>query len=126
MPLMDTGQKTTRTKPHLQLLDLLEKLGYEVEEEKSFPPYSVDAYLPGLHVAFEADGPTHQQKSDAKRDLRLMGKYALPVYRLSSIVLDKQPEELLKTLVSLILAKQWKDSTMERRTLARDQGWTDD
>ena len=126
MPIMDMGQKTTRTKPHLQLLSLLEALGLEVEEEKSFPPYFVDAYLPGLHVAFEADGPTHQAKPDAKRDLRLLGKYALPVYRITSLVLALKRKEVLKVVVNLLLTNQWKSSVVERRTMARDQGWTDD
>ncbi len=126
MPLIPPEQKTTRTKPHLQLLGLLEDLGLEVEEEKNFPPYSVDAYLPGLHVAFEADGPTHQKNPDAKRDLRLMGKYALPVYRISSVTLALKRKEIFKMVVNLLLAQQWKSSTVERRTMARDEGWTDD
>lgn len=126
MPLIPPEQKTTLTKPHLQLIEFLDRLGLEVEVEKSFPPFSVDTYLPGLHVAFEADGPTHQKKPDAKRDQRLMSEYALPVYRLSSIMLDLRPDDLFKVVVNLLLTMQWKDSMVERRTIARDRGWQDD
>ena len=107
----------------MRLLDLMTSLGLTVEEETSFPPYSVDVYLPELHVALEADGPTHQMSKDEKRDLQLLAEYALPVYRLTGEVLMKKRKEILSALLLEVLSKQWGSSVLERKQLAVSAGW---
>jgi len=41
------------------LYKMLDAFGWEYDTEVAFPPYFVDAYIPGLHLALEADGPFH-------------------------------------------------------------------
>ena len=124
--MMNPGPGVTNTVPHRQLVALLEWLGFTVEEEKGFYPYHVDVYVPELHVAFEADGPQHRERPDAERDERLLGTYALQIYRLGAGVLDKPLEKVLGVLVNRLLRKQWQGSAVERRLMARDAGWGDE
>ena len=110
----------TMTEPHRQLIQLLEGLDLTVEVEVSFPPKSVDCYLPDLHVAFEADGPQHSGPKDRKRDDYLMATYALPTYRLTSA--DLRSPESWKILCRRLLTGVWLESVVERRMIARRAG----
>lgn len=76
--------KTQGTGGELKLRALIEKEGYEHEDNKSFPPYEVDVYVPEFHLAFEFDGrPYHSFKSrDRRRDEHLMKIYGLPICRI--------------------------------------------
>lgn len=52
--------------------------------QKRFGRYRVDAYVPSLHLAFEADGARwHDPARDEIRDAWLMERYSLAVARLS-------------------------------------------
>jgi len=60
----------------------------EVIAEKAFGRYRVDAYLPPpYHLAFEADGEYwHDRRGrdfDERRDAYLLGRFSLPVVRLT-------------------------------------------
>lgn len=64
----------------------------DVEFERPFGPYRVDAYLPEHHLAIEADGRYwHERRGleyDEKRDLHLLEAYGLIVVRLSELDLE--------------------------------------
>ena len=76
-------QKKSMTGIHVRLTGLIQNLGFHVEDEHPFPPYSVDCYVPEAHVAFEADGPGHLKKRDAARDAELELIYGVLVRRFS-------------------------------------------
>src|SRR3990167_11217070 len=75
---------TTDTRPQRRLTRLLTAVGFEVREEVSFPPYTVDCFVERLHTAFEADGPQHSATHDRRRDTLLLERYGLPVFRLTA------------------------------------------
>ena len=80
-------QPTTGTVPHRQLHDLLVDLGFDVEDEKSCSPYSLDCYVSELHLGFEADGDLYhsgqrKRRRDADRDRVILDDYGIPVLRL--------------------------------------------
>lgn len=57
-----------------------------LEKQKRFGRFTVDAYLPEYHLAFEADGDywhSFKKESDASRDAYLLSKFNLPVVRLT-------------------------------------------
>ena len=64
-----------------QLLKAVRACGFDTEEEVRFAPYQVDIYVPELHTAFEADGPTHVKHRDVERDKYLFDTYQLHVLR---------------------------------------------
>lgn len=54
----------------------------DAQYEVNFGRYRVDAYIPSLHIAFEADGEYwHDANRDGKRDAYLMEQFGLPVVR---------------------------------------------
>jgi very-short-patch-repair endonuclease len=114
MPLSNEA-RTTRTGIHLELIRLLESMGFEVEEERPFPPYSVDCYVEALHAAFEADGPQHSGQKDRARDDLLMAQYALPVVRLTAAALTGTEEYKFKMLARSALRSSWEPSADARR-----------
>lgn len=62
----------------------LEFCGYEVVRQQRFGRYIVDAYVPAMHTAFEADGEYWHKDSgekDQARDAWLLENYNLPVIR---------------------------------------------
>ena len=120
MAIMDPEQKKTGTVIHKRLLEVLEALDLDVGEEVGFPPYTVDMYLPSLHVAFEADGPRHQGKMDERRDLRLMANYALPVYRFNTEDLAGDTEARTVVVLRKVLSQVWRPSAIDRRVTARE------
>lgn len=120
--LMDAPAETTMTRPHRQLIQLLEGLGLTVETEVGFPPKFVDCYLPDLHVAVEADGPAHSRERDLDRDAYLMARYALPVYRVSATALREGPRKALSVLLMQVLGRVWRPSVIERRAVSRVGG----
>lgn len=88
---------------HQQLIAALERCGFEPEEEVAFGPYSVDAYVRELHVAFEADGPHHTRKRDEERDDYLRRWCKLPVIRLhmgAHGLSDRQVEQTVRNAAS--------------------------
>jgi very-short-patch-repair endonuclease len=84
---------TVMSDAHRELVRLLLNWGVELQEEIKFPPYTVDVYVPVLHVAIEADGPQHSRRRDDKRDQYLCEVYDLIVLRVENSVL-KHPEKL--------------------------------
>ena len=122
MGLLDAPQETTLTRPHRQLIALLEGLGLTVETEVGFPPRSVDCYLPDLHVAVEADGPAHSRAKDRARDDYLLVQYALPVYRVPATDLQEGPEIATRRLLRRVLEVTWGNTRRERRTRAYEAG----
>jgi len=95
-----TGTGIERT-----LRGLLRHLNLIVVDERPFDPYRVDLYCPELHVAFEADGPTHGFSGrDRKRDGELAEKYGLVVYRvpLARLRNEKRRVEVLAEIEQCI------------------------
>lgn len=82
---MDTPKRLT--KGHLEVHEIVVYCGFDVDDEVEFPPYTVDIYVPELHVAVEYDGPMHdgygQKKKDRIRDQYLIEEYGLPVLRIN-------------------------------------------
>lgn len=82
---MDTPKRLT--KGHLWLHDVVVEMGFDVDDEVVFEPYTVDIYVPELHVAVEYDGPKHdgqgQRNKDSERDQYLYDEYRLLVLRIS-------------------------------------------
>ena len=64
---------------HLRVQNYLEARGVQLIEEVKFTPYTVDVWVPELHMAVEIDGPQHMRKKDLARDAVLVGKYSLYV-----------------------------------------------
>lgn len=75
---MDTV--TTMTDFHMEVIDLLERLGIRLQYEVPFPPYQADIYIPSAHAVVEADGPHHTEKRDRERDEVLSVTYKLHVF----------------------------------------------
>ena len=124
MGLNDPEMLTTMTKPHRQLISILEGLGFEVEVEVSVYPYSLDCYLPELHLGFEADGPSHKNRSkDQVRDDSIMSVYAIPIYRITVEELESDVSDTIRNILIKILKSQWKGSTLERLEWARRGGF---
>ena len=77
----------THTKGHKTLIEILSSLGFYVEDEAPFGPYSLDCYVRELNMAFEFDGKHHerpkQRAHDRKRDLYLMSTHGIPVFRVT-------------------------------------------
>lgn len=77
-------QLTVLTGPHRSVSRHLEQRGLLIWNEVSFPPYTVDIYLPRYHAAVEVDGPQHVEEKDDERDAELLGVYRLPVYHVKA------------------------------------------
>ena len=122
MSLIELEKVTTLTRPHRRLVSVLQDLQLTVEIETPFPPYSVDCYLPDLHVAVEADGPMHSAMRDQVRDDTLMAVYALPVLRIDSGTLVKSDSVIWKALALTVLRSAWWSSAVKRRQVARTAG----
>ncbi|KKN86932.1 hypothetical protein LCGC14_0264950 [marine sediment metagenome] len=105
-------------------MELLKTVGFELEEEVSFSPYTVDIYVRSRHIAFEADGPQHSETRDKRRDTYLMAKYALPVYRLdySELAARSDTETGLIALLWEVLDPE-RQSALARIEYARESGW---
>jgi len=57
---------------HSALCRALGKKGLQYTEEYPIGPYSVDIYLPELHLLVEVDGPFHFAAADKKRSDRIL------------------------------------------------------
>lgn len=83
-------KKVQKSQTKIEIL-LVEKVlaGFsEVIVQEKFGPYTVDAYLPKYHLAFEADGEywhsmLGRKEHDEERDRFLMENFSLPVIHLS-------------------------------------------
>lgn len=106
--------------PHRQLHDLLGELGFDVEDELSVPPYSLDCYVRELHLGFEADGALYhsgprKKQRDAQRDRDILNQYGIPILRL-------RDNELASSTVSSLIdgfIGVYAESAEERRLVAR-------
>ena len=115
--------RTTLTDIHVRLIDILKSIGLSVETEVSFPPKSVDCYLPDYHIAFEADGPQHSMQKDLDRDAFLLTEYALPVFHVDYRILESDDNvEIYKKLIAVILDNDWKSTRTQRRMIAWKAG----
>ena len=75
---------TVLTDAHQAVIKELERHGVMLMEEVEFPPYRVDIYLSGYHVAIEIDGAQHSAKADEERDAKLNATYYLPVFHIAA------------------------------------------
>ncbi len=66
---------------HVEVIDMLERMGVGLMYETPFPPYVADIYVPDAHAVIEADGPDHSDSHDRKRDHVLSSTYQLWIYR---------------------------------------------
>jgi len=110
------------TEPHKNLLNLVHRLEVDYVEEVPFPPYTVDVYVPSLHIAFEADGPQHRTDADKKRDYHLLGVYALPVFRFEAKDLE-DPEEAFRLMAKTFMKSTYATTVEDRVSLAAMRGW---
>ncbi len=119
---MSVKLETTMTMPHKELIRLLESIGLDCVEEVKFNPYTVDIYVPSLHIAFEADGPMHNVKKDNTRDYRLESVYALPVIRVKAeaILAGRAWKDIA---VGLIRGAIYEETSIERANKAYASGW---
>lgn len=114
---------TTMTTPHTTLISMLEMMGLDVVEEIPFHPYTVDCYVPSLHMAFEADGPKHNKQKDMVRDLYLLGTYALPVIHLTDKELHNKTDGFFYMAKAFANMSLNADTAQERQQLAITHGW---
>lgn len=99
------SELTKLTKPHKEVLRVLQLQGLEVERERPFDPYCVDIYLPKYHVAVEVDGPQHVRDKDDERDRVLYGLHQLLVFHVSTKDVYK-PERWWRDL-AIFLNNAW-------------------
>ena len=98
----------TDSKGHRQLREILGSLGFYVEDEAQFGPYSIDCYISELNMGFEFDGKHHekpkQRTHDRERDIYLMSNYGIPIFRVKQKDIQSQMavEELKKNILQLI------------------------
>ena len=109
-------QLTVMTGLHRKLIHILERRGFEMIYEISFPPYTVDIYVPHYHIAFEADGPQHSIRHDRIRDALLLKRYKLPVCRFTQD--DIEHDTIGTAARSVIFAREHEDSVKQRRSVA--------
>ena len=74
---------------HLSVIHWLQRHGVELIEEVTFPPFTVDCYVPRFHVVIEVDGPQHRASRDKKRDLYLGEAYNLLVGHIPAGAVEK-------------------------------------
>ena len=98
--LDDDALVTEISDAHRELIRLLENSGLCIIEEQEFPPYTVDIYLPDVHLGVEVDGPHHELKRDARRDEQLLNDYLLPVLHVSTKL---RPEDALTQIYGFVL-----------------------
>lgn len=53
---------------HRKVVRWISTWGLQYQEEYPVGPYSLDVYLPEMHLGLEIDGPWHNKKKDRKRD----------------------------------------------------------
>ena len=73
-----------RSGPHRRVEKILDSMGISYLSEQSFPPYTVDIYLPEWRLAIEVDGPLHSKPKDKVRDNYLNAWHQVPVLRLDA------------------------------------------
>ena len=102
------SQAKTGTKCHLRLHKILEEMGFQVLDEALFGRYSLDCYVPEIHIGFEADGKHwHSKKHDSERDEWLFEKFSLPICRLKdSILIPISKESLVKEMIQEFINAQ--------------------
>jgi len=105
----------TNTRPHLILENILRDLDLEVHKEAYIGGYSIDCYIPKLHLGFEADGPYHIEEKDNKRDSALFNSYYLPIIRLSAKDLIKKDLTLVANIIKDNINKYSVDSIYRKR-----------
>lgn len=76
--------KPFTSKMQMQMSAKISKMGFIVDDEVEFAPYTVDMVLPEPHVGIECDGHfSHKSRKskDPQRDAFLLEKYGLPILR---------------------------------------------
>ncbi len=116
---------TRLTKGHKRLHSLVVDCGLDVDDEVEFPPYTVDIYVPELHVAIEYDGPKHDQRAqklrDQKRDRELWETYALPVLRINHAEMGTIPKTDYYTNSEVLLMSKINKWLVENSTDVDDR-----
>ena len=80
-----------RSGPHRTVEKWLQEAGISYESEyKSFPPFSLDLYLPEWNLGIEVDGPYHLRHRDAERDTKLSCRYGVLVLHIKTAVMKKE------------------------------------
>lgn len=83
------------SKPHRDLVTILQENYYTVLSEFEVYPNKLDIYLPDYHVGIEVDGPQHGVKREQRRDEFILKTYGIPILRVKVSVV-KDSETLLK------------------------------
>lgn len=123
----ETAQ-TSGTRPQEQLHNLLESVGYYVEEERQFGPYLVDCYVSELHAGFEADGEMFhrtkgQRARDAERDHWLLTEAGVPIFRVRAASLDPFGDDIWRLTEDVIkFCDNWFGDVVSRREFGQDNG----
>lgn len=91
---------TGNTRIHRALDGALRRVGFVTQLEEPFGPYAVDIYVPELHMAFEADGPSHSKRKDRIRDLVLLDTFGLHVARFKQRVILKDVDGAVEAWVA--------------------------
>ena len=92
------------SKPQGLLRNIMEKLGFIVQEEKEVFPYLIDCFVPELRLGFELDGPYHIGKSrDLNRDEFILDNYGIKILRVKQKEL-KDVKKVEKKIIEFIEA----------------------
>ena len=114
-------QPTTGTLPHRQLHDLLVDMGFDVEDELSVPPFSLDCYLREIHLGFEADGELYhsgqsKRRRDAERDRVIFDHFGIKVLRVREreLAVPAEAEDIIQGFIN-----EHAETTETRRLIGR-------
>lgn len=107
------ARRAKPTKLEKALYKMIEAYGWKYLIEVPFPPYIVDAYVPGCHLALEADGRFHFEgnpftgttseqeiRKTKERDAYLLKEYGLEVWHFTKADL----KEYEKSKMGILLA----------------------
>jgi len=100
--VQQAAQQAHPTRLEKALYRMLDAFGWEYDTEVAFAPYIVDAYIPGLHLALEADGafhfegnpfldttPEEEAEATRTRDAYLLEHYDLEVWHFTKDMLKE-------------------------------------
>lgn len=89
MPAWDRASTPrTGTRGQIALRKVIEKIGFDVEEEYPVAGYFIDCYAMDPHLGFEFDGPLHRgmraRDRDEARDENILAVSAIHILRITT------------------------------------------
>jgi len=90
--------ETKYTAGQMKLEKIVNDLGFQTVLEYEVGSYSLDLFIPEMHVGIEFDGPFHWKKRDAKRDAIIFEMEGISILRISDIK-DKALKSKIETFI---------------------------